>query len=64
MRPWHALHAAYLRWLIQADEAWIRTCQADGIGASLDLSGCQRRLGDLRVRLALIERKAQGFRTF
>jgi hypothetical protein len=64
MRLWHAMHAAYLRWLIRADEAWIRACQRDSLAGSLDLSGCRRHLGFLRVRLALAEGKARASRIF
>ncbi len=64
MRLWHAFLAAYLRWLIRADEAWLHACQRDGLADSLDLTGFRRHLGLLRVRLALAEGKARGFRKF
>lgn len=54
-RAWIALRIALLRWMLAADEAYIRECAEEGLLDSLSLRAWRDQTQATRVRIALLE---------
>jgi hypothetical protein len=52
-----ALRRLWLHWSIAGTEAYLRACERDGLGASLNTDGFRAQLDAWRVQLCLLEPK-------
>jgi len=43
----------WIKWLISADEEWIKACDPDGALTTRQMTAARHRLQDLRVQLAI-----------
>lgn len=50
------IRAAWLRWVLASNEAWMRACQRDGIADTYSMREWRRQADETRVQIALLER--------